>query len=654
MNRQFLRAVLVCFVVLPCGFAAAQGQDAAQAPYQPPAMRFEAKGMTLLDAVKLTLQHDPTIKLLTAETELRAGVLRSQKGLFDYIFNAGGSFSYEQTQLADGEKADLQQTRDDVTAAQGEVNVISQSLTSAATMLADKNLVNNNPAGMNLSGIKDANVNSQMSLLQSQLIAYKDLLASPTLTDPKVRADLAALRDTTVAKNLEYMTAQQSAVTSAAKDLKTSLDNLGPTPEDRWNKSGDFHFDVTKLFRSGLSLKPFGNFTYGAQNYAGKDRIDKEFGGMGVDPTYTGKLGFEVVLPLLRGAGSHSVAAAETAAKYDLEASRLALLQQQSRSVLATVLAYWRVRSASDELEVWRRSVEIQGELGTITRALIAASERARAEESRVQASNADSRSSYEAAQRALADARTTLAQAMGVALADALSLPMSSDPYPAPPPNLQVDPATYLGFARESVARRFDHQAALKSEASGKALLEGARIDTRPVLDLTGSVWGTSLSQETWGLDRWVFRSGRVGVDFEKPFGNNTARGLLEQRQAQLNRTRIDSTNLERQITINVVQLAEALNIAAARLRAAQEAVRNYDQTIVNEQSRFKAGDTSLVDAILTEQQTTGARLAFISAQQEYATLLAALRYEGGVLMQDGSVDPQQFVAVPPALIRR
>jgi outer membrane protein TolC len=654
MNRQFLRALLVCVVVLPCATASAQGQPPVKVPYQPPAMRFEAKGMSLLEAVKITLQNDPTIKLLAAETERRAGAVRSEKGLFDYIFNANGSYSYEQTQLADGEVSDLQQTRDDTSAAISEVNVISQSLSSATTMLADKNLIYNNPAGMNLSGIKDANVNSQMALLQSQLVTYKDLLASPSLTDAKVRADIAALRDTTIAKNLEYMNAQQAVVTSAAKDLKTGLDNLGETPEDRWNKSGDFHFDVTKLFRNGLSLKPYGDFTYGAQNYAGKSRIEEEFGGMGVDPTYTGRLGFEVVLPLLRGSGSKSVAAFETAAKYDLEASRLAFLQQQSRSVLATVLAYWRVRAAADELEVWRRSVEIQGELGTITRALIAANEKPRAEEARVQASNADSRSQYEAAQRALVDARTNFAQVMGVTLADALSLPMSSDPYPAPPPNLQIDPTTYLPFAKEAVARRWDRQAILKSEASGKALVEGARIDTRPLLNLTGAVWGTSLSSETWGLDRWVFRSGRIGADFEKPFGNNTAQGQLQQRQAQLNRTRIDSANLERQITINIVQLSEALSIASARLRAAQEAVRNYDQTILNEQARFRAGDTSLLDAILTEQQTTGARLAFIAAQQEYATLLAALRYEGGVLVQDGSVDVQQLVAVPSALIRR
>ena len=35
----------------------------ADQPYQPPALRFDPQGMTLLDAIKLTLQHDPNIKL---------------------------------------------------------------------------------------------------------------------------------------------------------------------------------------------------------------------------------------------------------------------------------------------------------------------------------------------------------------------------------------------------------------------------------------------------------------------------------------------------------------------------------------------------------------------------------------------------------------
>ena len=173
--------------------------------------------------------------------------------------------------------------------------------------------------------------------------------------------------------------------------------------------------------------------------------------------------------------------------------------------------------------------MEIQGELATLTRSLIAANEKPRSDEARVLAATADARSRYEAAQRQLTDARINLAQVMGVALADALSIPLASDPYPQPPADLQIDPQAYAVFIREAVAKRFDRQAALKTEESGKTLVEGARIDTRPFLDVNASGWGTSVQEASLGYGSWVFRSGSVGLSFEKPFGNNTAGGLLD-----------------------------------------------------------------------------------------------------------------------------
>ena len=147
-------------------------------------------------------------------------------------------------------------------------------------------------------------------------------------------------------------------------------------------------------------------------------------------------------------------------------------------------------------------------------------------------------------------------------------------------------------------------------------------------------------MNESSLGYNNWVFRSGSVGLSFEKPFGNNTARGLLEARRASLRRTQIDSADLERVIA---PQRHPAGRVAQGRRRPSpvgEEAVRNYDQTMTNEQARFKSGDSSLLDTILTEQQTTSARLAYIAAQQEYASLLAQLRHEAGLLVQDGNVD--------------
>jgi len=246
------------------------------------------------------------------------------------------------------------------------------------------------------------------------------------------------------------------------------------------------------------------------------------------------------------------------------------------------------------------------------------------------------------------------LAKVMGVAIEDALFLPVASDGFPAPPDTLDPTPQAYPAFIEGAIGRRYDRQAILQSQASGKALVEGARIDTRSLLNLRGAVWGTNAHQTTPDYSEWVFRSGSVGIDFQRPFGNNAAKGYLEQRQASLRVTEIDGADLERTIALNVTQYAESLKVAAGRLRLAEEAVRQYDETIKNEQARFQSGDSSLLDTILTEQQTTNARLALVIAQQEYTTLLAALRYESGLLVQDNNVTLGNLVAVPAALLKR
>jgi outer membrane protein TolC len=640
--------------VPPAAAPPVQGPAGQPPPYQPPSMRFDSTGMTLLDAIRLTLQHDPVIKLREASADQQAGVLQIQKGLFDTVFRANGSWGREQSELTDSVKADQQETRDKLAAAIVEVTDLTNSLTAAGALLRDRNGAFNNPQGFNLSTIKDQNVLNQMTILQSELILYKDILASSQLTDATVRQDIINLREVTVGKNIDAFNAQQATIAGLPGQLQTKLNNLGPTPEEQWDKRTVMIFEGNKLFRSGISVRPFVDLRYQEQNFVGKDSTDTEFGGMGVEPISNGKIGFDIVLPLLRGAGGDSVAAAERAARYDLEASRLAVMFQKSQSVLTTIQAYWDARAAADQVDVLRRSVEIEGELASLTRSLIAANEKPRSDEARVLAATADARSRYEGAQRQLNDARIALAQVMGVALADALAIPLARDPYPQPPADLTIDPAVYANFVRDAVGRRFDRQAVLKSEASGKALLRGAQIDVRPLLNVNASGWGTSVQQSSFSYPDWVFRSGSVGLDFEKPFGNNTARGLVEARRSALRSTQIDSANLERLIALSVIQLSESLKVAASRLKAAEEAVRNYELTMTNEQARLKSGDASLLDSILTEQQITSARLSYIAARQEYATLLAALRHEAGLLVQDGSVDGLQVVSVPPALMGR
>ena len=114
MKRQISRAVLAALLTSSIAPLGAQAPPGQQAPYQPPSMRFDGPGLTLADAVRLTLQNDPSIKLRDADVAFRQGLLRSQRGLFDYIFKTTGTFSRTQSELLDSEKLEQIEVRDDL------------------------------------------------------------------------------------------------------------------------------------------------------------------------------------------------------------------------------------------------------------------------------------------------------------------------------------------------------------------------------------------------------------------------------------------------------------------------------------------------------------------------------------------------------------
>jgi outer membrane protein TolC len=70
--------------------------------------------------------------------------------------------------------------------------------------------------------------------------------------------------------------------------------------------------------------------------------------------------------------------------------------------------------------------------------------------------------------------------------------------------------------------------------------------------------------------------------------------------------------------------------------------AVEN-DRTVAAEFETYRAGESSLIDAILSERNQTFAALDLVSARQSLAQLVAQLRFETGTLLgysaKDGDV---------------
>jgi len=616
--------------------------------------RPDEKGLRLIDAVRLSLQHDPFILLQDAETQSRAGIARELSGQFDTTLRGSGSFEYREQELTETVKRQQRKDRQDLVDTLPAVESLADSLQAASGNLNDPALLTD-PNSVDLTeGVTDPQTRIEMLRLQTTLTLFDELIDATS--NPALKQNLIDLQHATLETAVDQISRAAREADRIRLDLRKAIQDLGPAPVDEWSRVAKLHLDVVKQLRNGIFVGPYSDLSYQAQNFKGKDSTDVAKGGQGVRDTYRGEVGFDVRVPLLRGLGKTSVAAAETAARKDYEASRLTLIHEKSRSVLETVRAYWDLRSAVDELDVARRSEILQAGLLNFTQELIKAKERPRSDEARVQASHADAQARVSAAERRLSDARVNQARVMGVALRSAESAPLPADPFPQPPEDLVTNPGAIANLAHLALEQRMDRRAALLSEEAAGILVKGARSDTKPRLDLQGRLFGTSTGEGSLtDLDRWVFKSASGTLELEAPFANNTLRGRLAQRESSLDIAGIDSSEKTRNITLNVFRLAQSLQLAADQLQRAEAAVSYYDKTIQDERDKLKAGDSTLVDTILTEQQTTGARQARVAAQRNYAIALAELRFEAGGLVlaveDQNKVTEESLLAVPAAL---
>jgi outer membrane protein TolC len=653
MKSSFVRSTGVCLLAgLPVVLLAADKPPAGEQPWRPAALAPEAS-LTLLDAVRLTLQNDPNIRLTEAQFQQKLGVTKELSGQFDMTLRANGGYSYNREELRDSTKRREQKNRDDLDAIIPVADSVLAGLNQALTNLQNPNAVED-PSSIDFTqGVENERIANDLLKIQGNLILLTGLIERTA--DPVLRLQLEGLRDETLQAGIDAFEAQVTELENVPQDLRDTRAALGDAPEEQFTRRWNGHVDLAKQFRSGIVVDPYAELTFSGSNYVGKSSTDGAQGGQGVPDLYRGEIGFDVRLPLRRGLGATSVAAGENASKKDAEATRLTMLHQESQSILQTILAYWDARSAADQVEVGRRSVKLQADLLNLTQELIKAGEMPAADEARNQASYADALARLDAAERRLHESRINLARAIGMSLPAASAGPMPADAFP-PPVQVAAPDEAVLALVRTAFDRRNDLLAAQTILEAAGILVKGAKDDTRRLLNVDGSFWGTGLGEdEISNVDRWVFKSGEARATFEMPFKNNQAMGRYGQRQASERQAAIDAGDQARTIGLNVERLSRSLALAAERLQRARESVVAYDKTIESEQAKLKAGDSTLIDTILTEQQTTAARLTLVSAEQEYATTLARLLFETGLILdrQEGiaKVNGDALVGVPAQL---
>jgi outer membrane protein TolC len=635
-------ALVACGVLAAVTSLSAQQPPASApppgGPVQPaPVMRFD-KPVGLEEAVVLTLQHDPALQQQQAAVDFQRGVVQQEAGAFDSTILASLFTEYRLQELTQSRKdSELEKRQTLEQSIAGQENDVQRSREIRDSLAA----IQAAPVG---SAAQLAELRRLSPSLAAQVETFDALIVGET--DATTRQQLVDQRNAFITDQLNRVQGTLSEGQRLLADNVVRRERLGDPPVDEFFYRTNVNVSFQKLFRSGVGIAPFFEGSMEGTNFKGKGGAAED-GGKGLKDLYTLKAGVGLAVPLLRGRGATATASRERAATIEQEAAELDLSHQRSVSALRTIGAYWALVAAQESVKVAEASLKLQTSIAELTDGLIKVGDMPGIELSRAQAGVARANAQVQDAQKRVRTARIELATAMGLATSgDEATLPTAADGFPAF--DAAPSAATLDGLPIDA---RGDVVAADRRQAAGQVLVEGAGTELRSKLDLSGRAYYTALDESTLNntIDRWVGPSVDFTAEYEKPLGNNRAKGALAQAEADLRGRRIAYGDLRRQARLRAQANMQSLPDAAALVRLSRQAKELYDKAYQSELERLKAGESTLIDTLLTEQQYTESNLSLVAAQQELAQLIAQLRFESGTLLEGGR-PTLQTLTTPPA----
>jgi outer membrane protein TolC len=406
---------------------------------------------------------------------------------------------------------------------------------------------------------------------------------------------------------------------------------------------------ATKEYRNGVSISP---------SLLNTRTTDNMYDMPGLNLT---TLAFQVNVPLLRGRGRNVVAAAETAAGMEIEASLLDLNQTISGLLSNTASSYWNAVGAAKNLKVVQGSEERGKTYVENVHTLIAAGRVPESEIHQVNANLATRSAARIAAEQSLIAARQQLALAMGISTDQMANVGTPVEDFPGDDAQVlaALDSHSLQQFFDLALERRADYLAAKKRESEEKTLLTAARNGVLPQLNLSLSSGYSSLDEGT-GVNNFFIAPGRapkgpdlgVGVTYQFPPSNNAAFGALLLAQSNLRQAELRTLQTSQSIMASVVTAVGGVRNAALQLQRAREAVAASQAALEGEREKYRLGVGQLVDVLTMEDRLTVAEQSQVNAELGYALALTQLRFSTGTIVAPDqtvqSVDRDVFFSVP------
>ena len=384
-----------------------------------------------------------------------------------------------------------------------------------------------------------------------------------------------------------------------------------------------------------------------------------------LSPAYDSRFGVELRQPLLRDRAIDAARLGLRVAAADRDRALAFLRREVIETVAAVERSYWSLVAARREIAVREEAVELAREQLSETEIRI---ENGAAPETEV----AQPRAELERRRGELLEAQEAVARAE-TALKRLILSDEDADLWPAPlapveEAGVEIEPVDAAAAMEQALALRAELEAAGAFVERRRAETAFARDGVKPALDLVVSYdrFGLAgarnpasepipglpgevpqgleggLGDSLGGLADGDFDDARIGLVFELPLGNRTARAAAEiagnterQAEAELVRAR-------KAVRAEVLDAAAALETAGGRIEASRAAREAAEVQLMAERERFAVGLSTNFLVLTRQNDLAGARLDEIAALTDYRTARTELGRATGALLAERGIDLQ------------
>jgi len=593
----------------------------------------DALEITLEDSIHETLKNNYFINTDQENIVKQKGNYLKEKGIFDWniIFQLKGS--YLQNELTPRELNIEKVKRELLDCLSEETHNMAESNDSEDTEIIDiyKDVINNTYSKNISTRSIDNNASKAIDYNQDKI--YNNIIDDWNV-DSEDKLLLGSFYSNIEETCEELALGTEECYRYLSEAYKQKLNDLGEIPKASIRIEGIVKFGVKKFFRNGILLYPRISIQGSSYQFKDKPRALK-YGGTGKDDTYKSNIGLEINIPVGKKNASVVTSSLEKMAKYNLDSARHKLENSKRKSILQTIILYWKLLYYQKRIKVLQKEINEVKEIVKVTKQLKNIGAKSETDLTRASANYSSKQSQFYYEKQKLFEVQAAFSENTGIFFKE--SLLFASDQFPEVNRDLRNLELDYL--IKKAFQNRHDYRQLLALQKSARIQLNASNYKkfNEKYINISMFYQGKEENNSVFkGLEGVVFKdltgpSILATFNMQIPYRNHVARSDYLQSKSLLNKINISIESKEKEIAGNIKKLYRSFNNIIQKIYFCDDSLNQYMSTYKDYKKTYKRGSYNKIDLLKINNYLTDAKMEKIKTQYEYAEILTHLKFEIG-----------------------